>query len=231
MPKKLLLVFAGLFLGTILLAAEKTVTGNVGEVDLKKNSITVGEVLLDVSRKTKISIDGKKATLAELKKGQKVVVVYDDELDVASSIKAGVNGGDASSTAEEVKKMEGDWVCVASEENGVQLEKDRVKRQNRRLKIKGNTLKMERLIAKQFGTYEGKFEIDPSTNSFDWIGKGPGGNYVEWIGIYELGDDYLKLRFAYQKDGISKRPTSLKTTAPLVPGAHQVYYMLKRDKD
>lgn len=214
-------------------AAEKTVTGKVTSVDADKNSITVGDVDLDVTRKTRITIDGKKAKLADIEEGQNAKVTYDDELEVATSISiADEPEGDDEATAKAMKSFQGEWKCIAGEENGKAQDKSTVKKQNRRVTVKGSSLTVERTGAgDKFGSYVGKFEIDASNGHFDWVGKGPGGNLVEWIGIYELNEDTLKLCFVYQKDGKAKRPKEFKSMPPAEPGMAHVFFTFKRDND
>ena len=91
-------------------ASEQTINGKIKAVDAGKNSITVDDVVLDVSRKTKITVDGKKATLADINPGQQAIVTYDDSLEAAITIAIGAVpvaltmsvmhlGGSAGSTA------------------------------------------------------------------------------------------------------------------------------------
>jgi len=67
-------------------ASEQTINGKIKAVDAGKNSITVDDVVLDVSRKTKITVDGKKATLADIKPGQQALVTYDNSIEAAITI-------------------------------------------------------------------------------------------------------------------------------------------------
>lgn len=228
-----IVVFLGAMMFSVAVSAtEKTVTGKITSVDADKNSITVGDVDLDVTRKTKITIDGKKAKLTDIEEGQNAKVTYDDELEVATSISVGEAAGDGEATAKALKSLQGEWKCIAGEENGKTQDKSTVKKQNRRVTVKGNSLTVERTDAgEKFGSYVGKFEIDASNGHFDWVGKGPGGNLVEWVGIYELDEDTLKLCFVYQKDGKAKRPKEFKSMPPAEPGMAHVFFTFKRDND
>jgi hypothetical protein len=75
-----------LLIAPFAFAAEKTITAKVKSVDAAKNSIKLDDLELDVTRKTKIDIDGKKAALTDIKPGQQVKVTYDDTLEAAISI-------------------------------------------------------------------------------------------------------------------------------------------------
>jgi len=75
-----------LLISSFALAAEQTVKGKIKTVDVAKNSITLDDLTLDVTRKTKITVDGKNATIGELKVGRSADVKYDDVLDAAITI-------------------------------------------------------------------------------------------------------------------------------------------------
>lgn len=212
------------------IAAEKAVTAKVTAVDATKKSITFDDLELDVSRKTKITVDGEKATLADIKKGQQAKVTYDDDLEVATSIAVGKEAdGDVEATAKAMKAIQGEWRCIAMEEIGKTLDKKKVKGQDRRVTIKGNAWTMSRTQDGKRGTYTGKFEIDDSNGHFDWIGKGPGGELVEWVGIYELNGDTLKVCYRYKKNDEVVRPKKFKTDEE--KPNFSVFYILKRDND
>jgi hypothetical protein len=85
-PKLSALVCLCLVMTTSVFADEKTVTAKVKAVDAAKNSITLDDLTLDVTRKTKITVDGKKAKLEDIKTDQQAKVTYDDGLEVAVSI-------------------------------------------------------------------------------------------------------------------------------------------------
>ena len=75
-----------LLISSVASAAEQTVKGKIKTVDVAKNSITLDDLALDVTRKTKIAVGDKKATLTDIKAGQVANVTYDDVLDAAISI-------------------------------------------------------------------------------------------------------------------------------------------------
>lgn len=219
----------GLF--TLVVQAEVIeLEGTVKSVDADKREITIGKKTLDVAKKCQITIDGEGAMLADLKADQKVVVDFDDELEVAKSItvESPIHDGDA--VAKVLKELQGEWLAVKGEVGaGGKVEKSQIRRENRRITIKGNSWSAERVIGNNAGTYKGKFEIDPKTKAFDWIGKGPGGNAVEWVGIYELSGDTLKVCYRYNNDGMAKRPKEFTTADSKSPNI-TVFYTLKRQE-
>ena len=120
-------------------AAEKTVVGSVKAVDADKDSITVDNVVLDVTRKSQITVDGKKAGLADIKTGQPARVTYDDALEVVISIVVGDKADDDEATMKDMKALQGEWRCVAGEENGKPQEQSKVRQEGRRLIIRRHT--------------------------------------------------------------------------------------------
>ncbi len=75
-----------LLISSVAFAAEQNVKGKIKTVDVAKNSITLDNLTLDVTRKTKITVDGKNATIGELKVDRSADVKYDDVLDAAITI-------------------------------------------------------------------------------------------------------------------------------------------------
>lgn len=151
--------------------------------------------------------------------------VTDDSMTVEVLLDGKPHSKGAFSRSKATNTLQGEWVCIAGEENGKPQEQSTVKQERRRLTIKTNSLKIERVGA----SWDGKFEIDPSNGQFDWIGKGPGGSLTEWIGVYDLDGDTLKLCFVWQKEGRAKRPTEFKTLPPAEPGMAHAFYTFKRE--
>ncbi len=109
------------------------------------------------------------------------------------------------------------------------MDKSQIRRENRRITVKGKSWSVERVVGGNIESYKGKFEINPKTKAFDWIGKGPNGNAVEWIGIYEVNGDTLKVCYRYNSDGKAKRPTKF-TTSDSQPPNITVFYTLKKQE-
>ena len=112
------LSFCFLF-GSIGFAEEQTTKGTIKAVDADKKQITLNDLELEVSRKTTITIDGKKAALADIKTGQEANVTYDDKVDVVLSIAIGKgSGADDKSSASIKYKKTGCRVLWKIAENG-----------------------------------------------------------------------------------------------------------------
>jgi len=126
---------------------------------------------------------------------------------------------------DDMKVLQGDWICIMEELGGQPYTKEKVKEMNKRMNVDKNSMIIKRVIGGKSGTYEGKFELDPTTKpkKFDFTGKGPAGANVEMKGIYELTENEFKV--IYVQKGL--RPKEFKT----VKGEASVYVQYKRDKD
>lgn len=214
----------------LLSAAEQTKTGTVTTVDADKKVITVGDITLDVVRKTTLTVDGKQVPLSEIKVGKVASVTYDDHLETAISVLIDASGKrEQEKNNQAMKALQGDWLCVFAEEMGRPFEKAELRKQNRYFTVQGNLLTMWWSSSGKEGTYTGRFEINATTGTFDWIGKDLTGDAAEWIGIFELDGDKLKLCYLHKRDKQAIRPTEFKTNGELRnPG---VFYVFKRDAD
>ena len=102
--------------------------------------------------------------------------------------------------------LDGEWLCVKDRD----IDPEKVRGQDRRVVIRGTSFAMSRTYDGVRGTYEGKIEMDTSKGHFDFIGKGPKGEFNEWFGLYELSGDTLSLSYSQStKDQKAQRPASL----------------------
>ena len=125
---------------------------------------------------------------------------------------------------DDMKVLQGDWICIMEEFQGQPYTKEKVKEMNKRMNVDKNSMIIKRVSGGKFATYEGKFELDPTTKpkKFDFIGKVDGSN-VEMKGIYELTENEFKVMYALR----GLRPKEFKT----VKGEPGIYVQYKRDKD
>jgi uncharacterized protein (TIGR03067 family) len=106
----------------------------------------------------------------------------------------------------------GEWKATLVEEFASRMPDSEMAQQDRRLFIDGPAFTMERTKDNQRGSYQGTFRFDPATKSFEWSGTGPGGGVIEWVGIYELSGDVLKLCYRQKRGTDSpQRPTAFRS--------------------
>jgi uncharacterized protein (TIGR03067 family) len=201
-------------------ADEKTIKGKITAVDTANHSIAVQSVTpddsgrdlvpvtLDVIRKTRMTVEGEPARLANIKVGQSVIVTYDDKLEVATVIAVRESlAKDEEKTAADLKLLQGNWIGVAETgASGEILDKETVKERDRRVTISGNNFTMKRTLDNRRGTFAGKLEINAALGHFDFIGKGPNGELSEWIGIYEIKNDTCRLCYNMKTAREAVRP-------------------------
>lgn len=227
-----------MLLASIVLLLTNQVSAQVSSIDVTTKVVTVesrgievvyqtnlGEksTVLDVSRNASITIGEKVASLEDLKPGFKATLEYHKELGVVTKI-AAEEVSFEQSWLSQLTALQGEWKCIGSEENG-KSRASAVEGEKRRLIIERTNLTME--TGGGAGMWEGKFDIDSATGHFDWIGKS-GENFVEWIGIYELDGDTLKLSFIFQRNDQAKRPKEFKSFPPQKPGLAHAFYTFKR---
>lgn len=128
---------------------------------------------------------------------------------------------------DDMKVLQGDWICKKQQMNGgPELDVKNVKNMNKRLNFDKSVMITEWVGgAGKLRTFEGKFDLDPTTKpkKFDFSGKDtkdPKGPNLEWKGIYELTENELKLMIV--EKGV--RPSDLKSPVG-------TYMQFKRDKE
>jgi len=106
--------------------------------------------------------------------------------------------------------IDGVWNSISEEVNGKPWDQQVVKDGKRRVTLRGDSFTMSREYQGKPGTYAGTYQLFPDGKSFDFSGTGPGGNHVDFRGIYELSGDTLRLCYKYTANS-AIRPTSCKT--------------------
>lgn len=209
MKKCFAFVFACFTMFSFAFAVEKTVTAKIESVDSEKRTVTVNDQTLDVTRKTKITVNGKQATLADIEAGQKAKVKFDDELEVALSITL---SDKKMATPASEPDLTGVWVAVAEESGGKRMKKDDLKKAKKTLEITDDKFKLSWSGKKMVGQLEFVAD-DESPNAIDLSGKLPSGSAAVLRGIYELKNDQLRVCYRiYVVDGEEvTRPTEFET--------------------
>ena len=116
--------------------------------------------------------------------------------------------------AAEKTKLQGEWVAIAAEDNGKPLSKLEVKSLDCRVMIKGNGFTMLRGAPPSRSEWTGTFEIDALRGHIDFVGTNtPVGPAAQFVGIYELDGDDLKLCYSWYRGKLNSadRPTAFKS--------------------
>lgn len=201
--------------------------GTIKSVDADKREITIGRKTIEVAKKCRITIDGKESDIGDLKPDQAVTVEYDEDLEIAKTISVGDDSASSDALAQDLKALQGEWEAVEAEFGGEALDRLAVRKLNRLVRIKGNSFHEERLLDGRAVGVDGKFEINPKTKAFDFIGKATGSEKAfEYVGIYEIAGDTLKLCCRANTDGKAKRPRAFKSDNEKPNWSH--YYVYKR---
>jgi uncharacterized protein (TIGR03067 family) len=119
---------------------------------------------------------------------------------------------------------EGVWKSISEEVNGKAWDSQVVRDGKRHVTFQDNSFTMFREYLGKPGTYSGKYQLLPDGKSFDFSGTGPGGNHVDFRGIYEVSGDTLRLSYKYTADS-AIRPAAFKTEPG---GPISVLLVLKR---
>ena len=147
------------------------------------------------------------------KDGKNTYMLFKRDMFTLANLQEKNKGG--GKVQNDMKVLQGDWVCKKQEHYG-ELESDlEVKNMNKRLNFDKNILTTRwRGRGGNLMTFEGKFELDPESKpkKFDFTGKGTGPKgeilILKWKGIYELTENEFKLMIVQEGD----RPKDFKST-------------------
>ncbi len=199
-----------ILLATVSQAEVLELEGTVKSIDPDTRAISIvrktpkGEKILD------LEVAKNAGDISGLRVGDRVSFTYNSDVEVISRIEMGLDGDGAA----DKKSIEGVWKVIVEQEFGNELSKEEMRRRNRHITFKGNTLSCDRVSDGALGTYAGTFNLDPKTKAFTFTGKGPQGKPLEWIGIYQLDGDTLTLCYRIKRGDTSvTRPKEFKSEA------------------
>ena len=226
---------AAVFLAGILLAGPSTcwavgIEGTVQSIDVAARKLSLTRKTANGEKTVSLDVSAEAGDLSSLKKGDGVMIEYDPEQEVAKSITVGGLAADNEPLSRDMKAFQGEWEAVGAEFGGEPLDRIAVRRLNRLIRIKGNSFHEERLHDGKTVGVDGKFEINPKTKAFDFVGKVTGtNNAFEYVGMYEFDGDTLKLCCRANEDGNASRPKQFKSDTQKPNWSH--YYVYKRLKE
>jgi len=141
---------------------------------------------------------------------------------VAVCLVLGADAPKKDEAAKELDRLQGTWILVSSEANGMKVDAAELKKTGITLVFKGEkfTVKLSN------GDTVGTFKPDPGKKpkAFDTRAADPAGKTAEGVGIYKLDGDTLTFCFVV---GAGKdRPTEFQAAT----GSEAVLQVFKRDK-
>lgn len=143
----------------------------------------------------------------------------------------GVYTQEKKKPSDDLELFQGYWNCIHEEAKGKMMTKDQLREHKKSLKVEVNKFTMTRIDMGKVGSYDGKFFLNQKSEpkTFDFTGKGPGGTPLEFMGIYEISTDNLKLIYSRGPVGDKnlKRPKSFKTSG----SDPFIYVQFKKEKD
>jgi uncharacterized protein (TIGR03067 family) len=185
--------------------------GTIKSIDQDARAIAITRKTPKGEKVLELEVAKNAGDISGFKEGDKISFAYNPDAEIVTKIEKGLS----EDAAADLKAMEGEWKNVFTEEGGKKLEPGEVRRINRTLFIKGDVLRMERVLNDKFGFHEGRFRLDPEKHFFDL--EEPGG--LTWTGIYELKGDSLKLCYRVFKKGTppKERPTEFNGVGEKAP--------------
>ena len=127
---------------------------------------------------------------------------------------------------QDIEAIQGEWEAVSADVSGAAMDAATIQRMNRRLTIKGNTFREEMLRDGKIVGAEGKFTLTPKTNAFDFVGShiGRPDLALEYVGVYDLDGDVLRLCCRANVDGRATRPNGFRSDGSKPNWSHNYVY-------
>jgi len=109
--------------------------------------------------------------------------------------------------AGDLDSLQGTWMATSIEVEGVKFEGEEAAKQNRNITLQGKKYIETWKLSDRDLFIKGEFSIDDNGN-FDILAKTNFGKEINFIGIYKLEGENLKLCIKANLDQNAKRPTS-----------------------
>ena len=181
--------------------------GTVKSIDAASRSISIVRKTPKGEKVLELEVAKNVGDISGFKEGDAVAFAYNPDVEIISKIEKGLS----EEGKRALKELEGVWKVTAEHEFGRELTKDEMRKRNRHITIKGNSFRTDRVAGDKLGSYTGTIQIDPERKTFDFIGNGPHGKPVEWIGIYKADGNSLALCYRIKGEGNAPRPTEFKS--------------------
>jgi uncharacterized protein (TIGR03067 family) len=205
----LLIAILAFGLGGICQAEVLELEGTVKSIDAASRSISISRKTPKGEKVLELEVAKNAGDISGFKEGDTIAFAYNPDVDIISKIEKGLS----EEGKRAIKDLEGVWKVTAEHEFGRELTKDEMRKRNRHITIKGNSFRTDRVTGDKLGSYVGSIQIDPERKTFDFIGNGPNGKPVEWIGIYKTDGDALSLCYRIKSEGNAQRPSEFKSVS------------------
>jgi uncharacterized protein (TIGR03067 family) len=198
--------------------------GTVKAIDAKARSITIVRKTPKGEKVLELEVAKNAGDLSGFKEGDSVAFAYNPDVEIISKVEKGVS----ASTAADMIAIQGLWKVIDEHEFGRVLTKEEMRVRNRHIVIEGNAFKCDRVSDGQLGTYAGTFQIDHESGNFTFVGNGPRGAPIKWVGIYRLEGSTLQLCYRIKRgENDVDRPTDFKSVSG-EPGT--ILFICKREE-
>ena len=181
--------------------------GTIKSIDQDARAIAITRKTPKGEKVLELEVAKNAGDISGFKEGDKISFAYNPDAEIVTKIEKGLS----EEGKRALKELEGVWKVTAEHEFGKELTKDEMRKRNRHITIKGNSFRTDRVTGDKLGSYVGLIQIDPERKTFDFIGNGPNGKPVEWIGIYKTAGDSLALCYRIKGEGNAPRPTEFKS--------------------
>jgi len=183
--------------------------GTIKSIDQDARAISISRKTPKGEKVLELEVAKNAGDISGFKEGDTIAFAYNPDVDIISKIEKGLS----EEGKRAIKDLEGVWKVTAEHEFGRELTKDEMRKRNRHITIKGNSFRTDRVTGDKLGSYMGSIQIDPERKTFDFIGNGPNGKPVEWIGIYKTDGDALSLCYRIKSEGNAQRPSEFKSVS------------------
>jgi uncharacterized protein (TIGR03067 family) len=216
---------------TVLVAS--LVHAEVLELEGVVKAVDAADRTLSVERKTpkgnktlELEVTKKAGDLSAVKIGDRITFSYDPDLELVTKLGEGPAVTPVFDTAAFLKDLEalqGEWSATRSIIGGKEVEPEKLKSQRNRLKITGTTLVFLASLPSRDVQNERAFVIDPERKQITLYWRDGDGQLNQGVGIYSVTGDELRICYAHNSDGKTKRPHEFMSVPGPPPNAFHIY--------
>jgi len=212
--------------GTIARAEVIELEGTVKAVDVDGRTIAIERKTAKGTKTLELEVTKKAGDLAAVKVGDKISFSYDPDLELVTKIgesPAVTPVFDTAAFLKDLEALQGEWSATRSIIGGQEVEPEKLKSQRNRLKITGTTMVFLASLPSRDVQNERAFVIDPERKQLTLYWRDRDGQLNEGVGIYSVTGDELRICYANNPDGKTKRPHEFVSVPGPPPNAFHIY--------